>query len=115
MQKIVLTVLWSSAGCTRAQFRSSAASHTLHTLDIFRALFSASQLYFTPIHSLCSADAKFNIGAMMLGGFGVAKDYGQALVMFSHAANMVDEAFVLPFYIDSFLLRAIFTLCSTWP
>jgi hypothetical protein len=52
---------------------------------------------------------------MMLGGFGVAKDYGQALVMFSHAANMVDEAFVLPLYIDSFLLRAIFTLCSTWP
>jgi TPR repeat protein len=37
----------------------------------------------------CSADAKFNIGAMMLGGFGVAKDYGQALAMFSHAANMV--------------------------
>jgi hypothetical protein len=26
---------------------------------------------------------------MMLGGFGVAKDYGQALAMFSHAANSV--------------------------
>jgi TPR repeat protein len=37
----------------------------------------------------CSADAKFNVGAMMLGGFGVAKDYGQALAMFSHAANTV--------------------------
>lgn len=28
---------------------------------------------------------------MMLGGFGVAKDYAQALTMFSHAANLVRE------------------------
>jgi TPR repeat protein len=59
------------------------------------------QCYFVPISFItsaflfnlysCSADAKFNIGAMMLGGFGVAKDYGQALAMFSHAANMVCE------------------------
>jgi TPR repeat protein len=41
-----------------------------------------------------SADAKFNVGAMMLGGFGVTKDYAQALTMFSHAANMVRETVV---------------------
>jgi hypothetical protein len=29
----------------------------------------------------------------MLGGFGVSKDYAQALAMFSHAANMVREGF----------------------
>jgi hypothetical protein len=33
---------------------------------------------------------------MMLGGFGVAKDYGQALAMFSHAANMVQQALACP-------------------
>ena len=51
------------------------------TLFAFK-LISSLQPYLPLLNFLpASSDAKFNVGAMMLGGFGVAKDYSQVLLL----------------------------------
>ena len=89
---------WSSAG---EACRSSPPPPSPSTTLFAFKLISSLQPYLPLLNFLpASSDAKFNVGAMMLGGFGVAKDYSQVLLLCAVAICCFESVmyFILEFY-----------------